>query len=132
MPASFREEMASYYKNQSIPFRAVTLYHQNKWNKLKSGDLALLYRVGVYYASARIAFKIHSHGLARAIFPLEDENKMDELFCFFECPVTPIYLPKEHIRPAVLRGFTVIDGATNQTEVNGYERAAKRAAINES
>ena len=41
MPASFREELASYYKSHSIPFRAVALYHQNKWNKLKAKGAAI-------------------------------------------------------------------------------------------
>jgi len=126
------EDLAAEYKQQPVPFRAVTpLVHlgnrsKSYWKKLQPGDWALFYRDRHFYACATITFTGHLPALAQDTFGEHrtDKDEIWDLFCFFKTQYDEFdkddQIPFEDLdlsSDGVLRYFKVVSDPAKVSEI---------------
>jgi len=90
--------------------------NKTKWQKLKSGDIALLYTNKLIFNQSKITLTIHNANLAKELWSVNDEGDTWEYIYFLD-ELQRIDLPIEVFNETIgykpnyiVQGFNVIDG----------------------
>jgi hypothetical protein len=94
--------------------------NRKKWEKLRSGDLALLYRDKKIFSQGRIALTLHNPSLARSMWQenakgdtWENIYFLDDI-CEVEVPVSRFNEVLHYKPTAIVQGFNVYEGEKAQ------------------
>ncbi len=120
-------ELIGIYPQGQVAIWGVTPSQSTKWKRIQAGDITLLAKEGVVFASAVTTYKIHSHTLASQLWGFDNKGNTWE-YIYFLSEVKNQHIPYKELNKAILynenyviRGFSLLDEEKSVNVLNTFD-----------